>query len=66
MKRGDKVRFKAPTLEGTILKRRVTPDDEVEFLVAWQEGDEKIERWFDEPLLEIVPAPAAAAEEQQP
>ena len=57
MKTGAKVRLIQPVIEGTVTQRRINEaTDELELKVAWQEGDQTVERWMDADLVEEVPA----------
>lgn len=74
MKAGTKVRVKQPVIAGEVMQRRINPQtDELEARVEWEEGGEKVSRWFDVDMLEALPAeepepeaPAAGNEEVQP
>lgn len=61
MKKGDMARVKAPVIQGTISGRRFNPDDQVEYLLVWQEGDDVHHRWFGEGELEPVEPPEQGA-----
>ena len=67
MKAGTQVRVKQPVIAGEVKERRINPKtDELEARVEWDEGGEKVSRWFDVDMLEVVEAPAQGNEEQQP
>lgn len=67
MKAGTKVRVIQPVIAGEVMERRINPKtDELEARVEWEEGGEKVSRWFDVDALEVVEAPAEGNEEVQP
>jgi len=64
MKAGTQVRVKQPVIAGEVKERRINPKtDELEARVEWEEGGEKVSRWFDVDMLEALPA--QGNEEQQ-
>ena len=71
MKAGTKVRVIQPVIAGEVMERRINPKtDELEARVEWEEGGEKVSRWFDVDTLEAIPQepeqePAAGNEEVQ-
>jgi len=57
MKTGTTVRLIQPVIEGVVKERRIDKTtDEMEVLVAWDEGDQTVERWFSAAQLEAVEA----------
>lgn len=67
MKTGSTVRLIQPVIEGQVMKRQITDDDQELLLVQWVTGEEKHQRWFKPSELEEVPAaeePAAPGADQ--
>lgn len=55
MKTGTTVRLIQPEIRGQVIERRISPDDEVEVLVAYTDGEGQThQRWFPAAQLEAV------------
>jgi len=54
IKTGATVRLIQPEIRGQVIDRRISPADEIEVLVEWQEAGNPVRRWLDADLVEAV------------
>ena len=54
IKTGATVRLIQPEIRGQVIDRRVSPADEIEALIEWQEDGQAVRRWIDTDKLEQV------------
>lgn len=47
IKIGATVRLVQPEIRGQVVDRRISPEDELEILLEWQENSEPVRRWID-------------------
>lgn len=64
IKTGATVRLIQPEIRGQVIDRRISPADEIEALIEWQEDGQAVRRWIDaDKLEEVVDAAGDGAQE---